>query len=108
MARDIEGENDYYKSHGGIIPVKWTAPEVCYDYKQIDTTVFIMTFCFPIHIQALNYNKYSSASDVWSYGMVLFEIWSLGEKPFNDLTNPIVRLISNVLTSFSLRIIHTY
>ena len=26
MARDIE--NDYYKSHGGIIPVKWTAPEV--------------------------------------------------------------------------------
>ena len=22
--------------------------------------------------------------------MVLFEIWSLGEKPFNDLTNPIV------------------
>ena len=29
MARDIEGENDYYKSHGGIIPVKWTAPEVC-------------------------------------------------------------------------------
>ena len=28
MARDIEGESDYYKSHGGIIPVKWTAPEV--------------------------------------------------------------------------------
>lgn len=28
MARDIE--NDYYKSHGGIIPVKWTAPEVSY------------------------------------------------------------------------------
>ncbi len=27
MARDVE--NDYYKSHGGIIPVKWTAPEVC-------------------------------------------------------------------------------
>lgn len=28
MARDIENEGDYYKSHGGIIPVKWTAPEV--------------------------------------------------------------------------------
>jgi len=28
MARDIEGESDYYRSHGGIIPVKWTAPEV--------------------------------------------------------------------------------
>lgn len=30
MARDIESEGDYYKSHGGIIPVKWTAPEVCF------------------------------------------------------------------------------
>lgn len=28
MARDIETEGDYYKSHGGIIPVKWTSPEV--------------------------------------------------------------------------------
>ena len=28
MARDVENEGDYYKSHGGIIPVKWTAPEV--------------------------------------------------------------------------------
>ena len=31
MARDIAGSgggSDYYKSHGGIIPVKWTAPEV--------------------------------------------------------------------------------
>eukprot|EP00731_Ephydatia_muelleri_P029387 Em0020g1031a len=66
MARDIEFENEYYVSHGGVIPVKWTAPE------------------------ALNHRKYTSASDVWSYGMVLFEIWSLGVKPFSDLTNPIV------------------
>ena len=43
-----------------------------------------------VPLQALNYNKYSSASDVWSFGMVLFEIWSMGEKPFNDLSNPIV------------------
>ena len=28
MARDLEDEN-YYISHGGKIPVKWTAPEVC-------------------------------------------------------------------------------
>ena len=27
MARDVE-DNDYYVSHGGHIPVKWTAPEV--------------------------------------------------------------------------------
>jgi serine/threonine protein kinase len=69
MARDIAGSgggSDYYRSHGGIIPVKWTAPE------------------------SLNYNKYTSASDVWSYGMVLYEIWSLGYKPFHELANPIV------------------
>jgi len=31
--------------------------------------------------------KYSTASDVWSYGMVLFEIWSMGKKPFSMHTN---------------------
>lgn len=71
MARDIEFENEYYVSRGGVIPVKWTAPE------------------------ALNHRKYTSASDVWSYGMVLFEIWSLGEKPFSDLTNLIAMALIN-------------
>ena len=27
MSRDLANEN-YYRSHGGKIPVKWTAPEV--------------------------------------------------------------------------------
>ncbi|XP_019849278.1 PREDICTED: uncharacterized protein LOC109580485 isoform X2 [Amphimedon queenslandica] len=72
MARDLmEDESNYYKSSGGIIPLKWTAPE------------------------ALNFKKYTSASDVWSYGMVLYEIWSLGHKPFNDLSNPIVIALVN-------------
>ena len=62
FSRELQ-EDDFYKSSGGKIPVKWTAPE------------------------ALNYRKYSTASDVWSYGCVLYEIWSLGEKPYNDLTN---------------------
>ena len=62
MSRDLQNAS-YYKSLGGNIPVKWTAPE------------------------ALHYNKYSTASDVWSYGCVLYEIWSLGYKPFHDVTN---------------------
>ena len=43
--------------------MKWTAPE------------------------ALNYRKYSIASDVWSYGVLLYEIWAMGTKPFQDCTN---------------------
>ena len=34
--------------------------------------------------QALLYHKYSVLSDIWSYGCVLYEIWSLGHKPFED------------------------
>ena len=29
MARDLD-ESNYYVSHGGKVPVKWTAPEVSY------------------------------------------------------------------------------
>ena len=28
MARDLMADNNYYHSKGGIIPLKWTAPEV--------------------------------------------------------------------------------
>jgi serine/threonine protein kinase len=37
--------------------------------------------------QALHYKKYSTASDVWSYGALMYEIWSVGHKPFEDVTN---------------------
>jgi len=34
--------------------------------------------------QAIFYKKYSTQSDVWSFGCVLYEIWTLGHKPFED------------------------
>ena len=66
MSRALQ-DTDYYVSRGGKIPVKWTAPE------------------------ALSYKKYSTASDVWSLGIVFYEIWSLGIKPYQNMTNAEVR-----------------
>ena len=73
MSRDLE-DSDYYISQGGKIPVKWTAPE------------------------ALQHKKYSTASDVWSYGCLLYEIWSLGYKPFFDKSNLEVCLLAEYQT----------
>ena len=76
MSRDLLDE-DYYMAHAGIIPVKWCAPEV------------------------LKYRKYSSASDVWSYGCVLYEIWSLGHKPFENVTNAEVLCLQCLIMLFN-------
>ena len=39
---------------------------------------------FLLPMQALHYRKYSTATDVWSFGVLLYEIWSLGRTPFMD------------------------
>ncbi|MEQ2184544.1 Ephrin type-A receptor 3 [Goodea atripinnis] len=48
---------------GGKIPIRWTAPE------------------------AIAYRKFTSASDVWSYGIVMWEVISYGERPYWEMSN---------------------
>uniref|UniRef100_A0A8C5S6U9 receptor protein-tyrosine kinase n=1 Tax=Laticauda laticaudata TaxID=8630 RepID=A0A8C5S6U9_LATLA len=52
-----------YTTTGGKIPVRWTAPE------------------------AITFRKFSSASDVWSYGIVTWEVLAYGERPYWNMTN---------------------
>ena len=68
MSRNLDDDNCYV-SKGGKIPIKWTAPE------------------------AVLYKKYSTASDVWSFGALMYEIWSLGHKPFEGKPNQEVGII---------------
>ncbi|XP_026481737.1 tyrosine-protein kinase SRK3-like [Ctenocephalides felis] len=51
-------QDEIYESRSRVCAVKWTAPE------------------------ALQFQKYSHKSDIWSYGIVLHEIFSLGKIPY--------------------------
>lgn len=56
------GSNDYYKAeHYGKWPVKWYAPE------------------------CMNFFKFSSKSDVWSFGVLMWETFSYGQKPYKGM-----------------------
>ena len=37
--------------------------------------------------QGLNFGKYTSASDVWSYGILLWEVFSCGSAPYPGMNN---------------------
>ena len=62
--------------------VKWSCN---FQNKQEDIYGNLEAYYAPILNE--DYKKYSTASDVWSYGCLLYEIWSLGCKPFERMAN---------------------
>uniref|UniRef100_A0A9J8DAQ7 Ephrin type-A receptor 7 n=1 Tax=Cyprinus carpio carpio TaxID=630221 RepID=A0A9J8DAQ7_CYPCA len=64
LSRVIDDDPEaVYTTTGGKIPVRWTAME------------------------AIQYRKFTSASDVWSYGILMWEVMSYGERPYWDMSN---------------------
>ncbi|KJE93758.1 tyrosine-protein kinase transforming protein Fes [Capsaspora owczarzaki ATCC 30864] len=62
LSREMASENEYYRMQTrGKLPVKWMAPET-------------MTF-----------RKFSSMSDVWSFGVTAWECFSYGTAPYGPL-----------------------
>ena len=78
--------------------------DIIYPYMYItkysNVICCVYTYVYPydhLFVQALTHRKYSTKSDVWSFGVVLFEIWAIGKKPYGGTSNPDVSPLMHVL-----------
>uniref|UniRef100_A0A670IA45 Focal adhesion kinase 1 n=1 Tax=Podarcis muralis TaxID=64176 RepID=A0A670IA45_PODMU len=62
LSRYME-DSTYYKASKGKLPIKWMAPE------------------------SINFRRFTSASDVWMFGVCMWEILMHGIKPFQGVKN---------------------
>lgn len=68
MLRDILSlryvvDDEYNGSGGAKFPIKWAAPEV------------------------LNFMRFSSKSDVWAFGVLMWEVYTCGKMPYGKMRN---------------------
>ncbi|CAB3992575.1 tyrosine- kinase receptor Tie-1-like [Paramuricea clavata] len=62
LARNISGAEEYIRNNQNLLPVKWMA------------------------LENLLHGRFTTASDVWSYGILLHEIVTLGEEPYKNIS----------------------
>ena len=63
MARQVQNSDSYRFNRKGMLPVRWMAPE------------------------SLSDGLFTPSSDIWSYGVILYEIITFGSFPFQGLSN---------------------
>lgn len=65
LSKALGADDNYYKARtGGKWPLKWYAPE------------------------CIHFHKFSSKSDVWSFGITMWEAFSFGGKPYKKMKGP--------------------
>ncbi|XP_063919598.1 focal adhesion kinase 1 isoform X7 [Zophobas morio] len=63
LSRSMSDDQSYYKASKGKLPIKWMSPE------------------------SINFRRFTTASDVWMFGVCMWEILMLGVKPFQGVKN---------------------
>ncbi|XP_050308290.1 focal adhesion kinase 1 isoform X2 [Anthonomus grandis grandis] len=63
LSRWMGSDQSYYRASKGKLPIKWMSPE------------------------SINFRRFTTASDVWMFGVCIWEILMLGVKPFQGVKN---------------------
>ncbi|XP_062514060.1 tyrosine-protein kinase Tec-like [Corticium candelabrum] len=76
LARHVWKDDEYTATEGTKFPIKWAAPEV------------------------INYAKFSSKSDVWSFSVLMWELFTGGKTPYPTFSN--AQVLQEVLDGYRL------